>query len=61
MTRSLRTIVGRMVGSLLERILAVARHVGDKPPAPQELLEPDALRGVVFDDEHAVGVGGGRP
>ena len=40
---------------LLERLFAVARRFGDEAPALDQLLEPDARRGIVFDDQDALG------
>ena len=39
--------------------LSVAGRLGQESPAPDELLESDAGRGVVFDDEHALARDGG--
>src|SRR5205823_15036 len=41
-------------GNLLERILAVDGDLGGEAPAPQQLLQPDPLRRIVFDDENVV-------
>ena len=39
----------------LERLFAVARRLRDEAPALDELLEADARRRIVFDDQHALG------
>ena len=49
------TIAGRKRRDLLERFLAVARRFGDEAPALDELLEADARRRFVFDDQDALG------
>ena len=53
-TRSLRTMVGRTVADLLERLLAVAGRFDRVTPAANQLLQSDALRRIVFDDQNAV-------
>ena len=42
---------------LFERVFAVAGRFGDEAPALDELLQPHARRGIVFDDQHALGAG----
>ena len=54
MTRSLSTIVGRAVADRVERLLRRWPRRRPIAPALQQLLQADALRGVVLDDEDAV-------
>ena len=49
------TIAGRKAGDLLERLLAVGRRLGDEAPALHQLLEADARRRIVLDDQHPLG------
>ena len=53
MTRSESTIVGRS-RPMLQGRHAVGGGVDGVAPALDELLQPHALRGVVFDDQHAI-------
>ena len=53
-------MAGRKRGDLLERLFAVDGRLGDEAPALDQLLEADARRRVVLDDQHAFGDGWGR-
>src|SRR5262249_3468356 len=48
---------GTKARHLGERFFAVARRFGDEAPALDELLQPDARRRIVFDNQHALGDG----